>query len=569
MQKGPVFIILIFFSCSLFASNPLAYVYQVDDPILLEVQALSLGSGINAFSSSGPISGYELSGHLKKIDRASLSSSLKTTYDRIDEQLQNPLSGRIWDVSLDAVFEAYGNTNSSLGHYEWVEEYTERQPFLYAEAETVFGDHAYGIFSYALQDAFSEDDFSGIATNNPFILDGVDFAVQNTLPHTAFLGFSNEWGSIIIGRDAISLGRGNTGNLMLGSHVPYHDFFQGGLFNSLFKYTFLAIPMNQLITQAMIDDGRTSGNLGEAWIPWKDPSSAEIDTWHTLFNGALYRVYIAHRLEVDFFPWWRLSITEGTLFYVDTLDPRIFSPLQFNHNLQNFGEVNNSIGFESEITLSSNWMLDIQFFLDQFQTGGEQDTDGTLPPNALALLVGSSYRYEKQGWVFDGFFEGVYTSPFAYLRTGDHTDNYDDDIYEDTQYNLDFVHAVNMEDRVSGVDWLGYVYGPDSIVLAASLNASSGDWSISPSVRYMVQGERGLMIEGKEQLVIEQLAEDINMLSPSGNNPMHSLITGIGISRSFPDIGLQIYTRNYWVNRWDNSGHTDDFQLMVGMRYSL
>ena len=561
---------------SLLSAGSLARVYQVDDPLLRTIELLSLEAGINAFSSAGPVSGYELARHMEKINRSTLSSASKELYDQVHEVLHDPFHGNIWSISFDAAFEAYWHDNPSFQFYEWIEGYTDRKPFLNGEAETVFGSHGYGVFSYAFQDEFDELNFNGAATNNPFILNGNGFAVQNSQPSTAFLGFSSEWGTLVAGRDAVHFGAGNTGNLMIGSHVPYHDFLQGSLSNSKFKYTFLAIPMNELITGAMLDNELTGGNLGEAWIPWKDSSGdGEIDTWHTLFHGALYRIYIAHRFEVDVFSRWRIALTEGTLFYVDTLDPRIFSPLAFNHNLQTFGEVNNSMGLETDLTLSPHWMLNVQVFLDQLQTSGEQNTEGKIPPNAGALLIGGRYRYSGDEWKVDGYVEGVYTSPFAYLRTGDHTDNYDSDTgtydgytYEETQYNLDFVHAVNMEDRVSGVNWLGYVYGPDSIVLAASLTAGRGPWKIHPSLRYIVQGERGLMIEGKIQQVEEQFAEDINMLSPSGDNPLHTLVAGFGVSRSIPEVNLTVYTRNYWVNRWDNSGYSADVQLMAGVSYS-
>ncbi|MBN2859328.1 MAG: hypothetical protein JXK93_03580, partial [Sphaerochaetaceae bacterium] len=552
----------------LLPGNSLARIYQVDDPILAHIRSLSLESGINSFSTAGPVSGYELFRHLEKINRSSLSLSSQQLYDWVYNDIKDPFSGRVWDISLDAAFESYWHENSNVLSSDWIEGYTDRAPFLFVDGETIFGNHAYGIISYALEKTFNESDFTVSATNNPLILNGGNSDIQNTLPHTAFIGFSNEWGTLVFGRDAVSLGSGNTGNLMVGSHVPYHDFLQGSLFNSLFKYTFFAIPMNELITGAMIAENLTTGNPGEAWIPWKDPDSDdEFYSWHTLFNGSMNRIYIAHRFEADFLPWWRMIMTEGTLFYIDSFDLRIFSPLMFNHNLQNFGEVNNTMGLECEITVSPHWMLDFQLFIDQLQTKGEQGDGGEIAPNALAALIGSRYQYRISDWSLKGFLEGVYTSPFAYLRTGDHTDNYDE--YDTTQYNLDLVHAANMEDRVSGVDWLGYVYGPDSIVLAAELNAGRDEWVFTPSLRYIVQGERGLLIEGKKQAVEMQTAENINMLSPSGDDPMHSLVAGLGVTRVFPDVGMTVYTRNYWLNRWNKSGHSDDIQLMFGIRYAF
>lgn len=189
-------------------------------------------------------------------------------------------------------------------------------------------------------------------------------------------------------------------------------------------------------------------------------------------------------------------------------------------------------------------------------------------PNANALLIGGRFRYPKEDWTFSGFIEGVYTSPFVYLRTGDSTQNYDP-ANADTQFNLDLVHAVSMENEgLSGVNWLGYVYGPDSIVLATKVaGAYKNLFEMFSDIRFVVQGERGLKIHDKEQAVIPQEASNINMLSPSGNNPSYSVIFGLGASMNIPRTDVSVYARNYWVNGWDNSGHQANYQLTLGASY--
>lgn len=547
-------------------ANPLARIYQVDDPILNQIEQLSLESGINVFASSGPVSGYELSQQLVKVDAARLAPQSVDRYTAIWNFLHDPYGDRVWDISIQFSQEFYANTDTEAETYDWVEGYVQRRPFLYGQGETIFGDHGYGIISYAYQKAFRKSDFNGVKTNNPLFLNVGNTAVQNSVPHTAFLGFSGTWFTAVAGRDAIRLGRGVTGNLMLGDHVPYHDFFQANFFNSKIRYSFLLVPMNELVTQDMLTAGLTENSLGEAWYPHYNPDS--MDAWHTLFHGTLRRAFLSHRIEIDFFPWWRFAMTEGTLFYTDGLDMRMFSPLMFIHNLQNFGEVNNTMGIEMEFAASKQWSLHFQMILDQFQTGGEQDTEDPIPPNAYAFLLGTRYRYPLGSWYLGGYLESVYTSPFLYLRAGDSTHNYGDSD-PNTQFNLDLVHAVSMEEGKSGVQWLGYTYGPDSIVLATGVSGSYKDSvTISANATYIIQGERGLEIEGKEQAVVLQPAQQINMLSPSGSNPRHTLISGIGI-HYHPFHRLEVYSRNYWINRWDNSGHQQDLQTVFGATYTL
>jgi len=566
MKRIVALVLLLFIVCSV-SANPLARIYQVDDPLLDTIEAISLESGVNPFSSAGPVSGYELARHLESIETQNLTTRTRELYNSVKQSLYDPYTSKLWDSTIRITQEEYLNTDKDSKYYDWVESYNTREPLLYGQAETIFGDNAYGIFSYALQKAFRESDFSGFKTNNPLVIHGGNTAVQNSVPHTAFLGFSGPYYTLVVGRDAIRIGRGSTGNLMVGSHVPYHDFLQLSVSNKNLKYTFFAIPMNELVTQEMIDTQKIpQSNLGQAWYPHlnQDKDIA----WHTLFYGTRRRTYIAHRLEADIMPWWRMAITEGTMIYIDTIDLRMFSPMMFLHNLQNFGEVNNTLGIETEITLSKRWALDVQLFIDQLQTSAEQGAT-KLPPNANALLIGGRFRYPKQDWTFSGFVEGAYTSPFVYLRTGDSTQNYDP-ANADTQFNLDLVHAVSMEEGRSGVNWLGYVYGPDSIVLATKVAGTyKSRFEIFSDIRLIIQGERGLDIEGKEQEVVLKPATEINMPSPSGPNPTYSLILGLGASMNIPRTDVSVYARNYWVNKWNNSGHKANYQLAIGASYTF
>ena len=574
MKKIVVFSLALILFVSSLSGNPLARIYQVDDPVYKKVESLSLEAGIVPFSSSGPVSGYELEINLNQIDTEKLSVSSKKSYIDVLNQIKNPYNGRIWGGNLKASLEGYLNTNNQFKYYDWVEGYNQRKPLIYGEAETIFGN-SYAIISYAYQKRFSEQFFEGFNSNNMFGSKTTSSSAQNSLPHTAFLGLSGSWYTVTAGRDSIRLGRGSTGNLMVNDHVPYHDFIELRLFNKKIKYTFLALPMNELITQQFLEN-----IYGDDWSDYEEklgtgyyPKSYDkAGYWDTLFYGTKRRTYIAHRAELDLLSWWRLTLTEGTMFYTDTTDLRMFSPLLFLHNYQNFGEVNNSMGLETELALSPKWALNFQFFLDQFQTKGEQGSYGNMPPNAYAFLIGTRFTYPLKDWQLNGYFEGAYTSPFAYLRTNDNTHNYsDDEEHEKTQYNLDFVHVVNSYDSFTGVNWLGYPYGPDSIVVATEINSSYKDLlKITSLARFIIQGQNGLKIHNKNQVV--ELFDDpkkINPSTPYGSNPTYTLILGLGILTNIPKTNLSIYVRNYWLNRWDNTTHLFDYQLTMGVSYFL
>ena len=548
-------------------ANPLARIYQVDDPLWYQIEELSWESGINPFIASGPISGYELNRHLQKIDPAKLSRKGRAQLNEVIETINDPYNGKVFDYEITAALEGTMNTNEDFKYYDWAEGYVQRTPPLRIEAETIFTDGGYGIFSYALQKDFNENDFTGTKLNLPDWFGTGNSAFQNSLPHTAFLGYSSEWFTLVAGRDATRLGRGNSGNLMLNDNGPYNDFISLSFANKSLKYTFLAVPMNELITQEIIDANNYSGELGEAWYPHNTPSGY----FHNLFYGTRRRTYIAHRLAIDFTPAWRVALTEGVLFYTDTYDLRMFNPVMLLHNLQNFGEVNNSIGLESEITLSKNWALNIQILADQIQTKGEQGSE-ELPPNAYAFLLGGRFSYPLNDWKLSGYVEGVYTSPWVYLRTGDQTGNYDLKCSKkaETQYNLDFVNAVTMYDGKSGVSWLGYPDGPDSIIFNTRLDAHYQDWlSFFGSIKAKVSGDNGLEVWGKTQKVVEQEPDDINMPSPTGGNPTYELTLGLGGSVRLFDTNITLALRNYVVNRWKGSSYGVDNQLTFGISYTF
>lgn len=562
MKRILLFGLLIGCAIGLF-SNPLARIYQVDDPLLLRIEELSWESGINPFVPSGPVSGYELDLHLQKIDAGKLTSRSREILAETHGYLHDPYRGKAFDYSIRAAFEGYVNTNDTFMFYDWVEGYVDRTPPLSFQIESIFGDHAHGVFSYTIPKRFYEDSFQGFSTNLPEFLGIGTGLTQNSPPYTAFLGFSDEWFTMVAGRDALRLGRGNTGNLMLNDNGPYNDFISVSVANGFIKYTLLAVPMNEL----MVADGAMGeGAAGEAWYPHMNPPGS----WHTLFHGTMRRIYVAHRIDLDFFPWWRVTVAEGVLFYADHLDVRMFSPVYYLHNLQNFGEVNNSVGMESEVTLSRNWSLVAQILADQIQTKGEQgtDPDNRIAPNAYGFLLGARYLYPLAEWKIKGFFEGAYSSPFLYLRTGDQTANYGGD--PNLQYNLDLVNAVSMADGKSGVSWLGYPDGPDSIVFATRLDLVYQDrFSVFAGLRFKVEGERGLKIWGKKQKLEQQLIADINLPSPSGPNPISTLVIGLGGTVRLFDSQVEVGIRNHLVNKWSSGNHRFDNQLGFGISWTF
>jgi hypothetical protein len=555
MKRALLVIIGLVFTSLVFASS-LARIYQEDNPVLHQINQLSLEAGLLPLPASAPLTGYDLHNQVMRLKGQSLSPYSLNRLDEIENTLLNPLRNEI-AASITISPEIYANTNELAKEWDWVDRYASRAPFLSGEAEALLGTGIYGIFNYSLEKRLFEEDFQRPSTNFPYLESTSETNVQNSVPHTAFMAFSGDSASIVFGRDTLGWGQGNTGNLTLGNHVPYHDFFIANTSKQKLRYTFLALPMNELDSN------------GDAVIPFKPEASAFSNNWQTLFHGTLARIFLAHRLELSISPRVRVSLTEGTMHYTDRLDIRMFNPLMFLHNYQNYGEVNNTMTLELETALKPGLFLDFQFFLDQFQTGGELDSYSEVPPNAYAGLVGLRFGKPTLNGTISGYFEGVYTSPYVYLRAGDNTHNYEG-VDEDHQYNLDLVHSVNMRAGAGSVNYLGYRYGSDSIVLAGKISFEHhAAFALYGDVRFIVQGERGIEAEDKTQLVNLD-PDELNRLTPSGDNPTFSLITGFGGSLTLPDTNVLVHSKAFLINTWDTAGtYRRDLQISMGASVSL
>jgi len=540
---------LIFFTVS---ANPLSKLYQEDDPILQDIYDLSVAAGILPTSSSVPISGYDLFKQTEII-----SQHLNNDYlDSINKELTSPFAKYPFSISVTATPEFYANIDKDANEWDWMIRYNQRNPFLYFEAEALLTESIYSVFSYDVKRILFDEEFTGFNTNYPYQGNTHSSQLEEHIPHTAFLGISRPNYTFALGRDVLQLGSGNTGNLTLGNHVPYHDFLHFSTNNKYLKYTFLAIPMNEI------------GEDGQAKYP-----DYKGDMYRQWLHNSNSRTFLIHRLEMNIGSKVRFAMTEGTLFYASRFDLRMLNPMMFMHNFLNLGEVNNSMSFEIQASVAPKWLVQGQFFLDQFLNVGEALNNDTVPPNAYAALLALNYVDYLPKGKLKGFIEGVYVSPHAYLRFGDETSNfYTDDeanqVPPPYQWNLDLVHAVSMRGGKGGTAVLGYKDGPDAIVgaLGASYESFAG-YGCALELKYIVQGTKGLIIEEKSQ-ALDLGIENLKATTPYGT-PTHRFIVSPSGYYTIPKVGIKIFGRLDWINKWYKEKYSNDLQVNIGFNYSL
>lgn len=552
MRVSKIILPILFLLLWTLSSQPLARVIEEDSVYVSQINEISVAAGILPLSASPPLTGYDLQHQIERLKQlSSLSSPLRSRLNTLEQELF-PQEKTFISSSITFSPELYTNIDENAKEWDWVHRYNDRSPVFSIQAETIFAEHLYGIFTYGLEKRLDESDFQGTSISFPFLEDFSETNLQNNFPQTAYLSYASDHITTVFGRDTLSWGQGNTGNLVLGNQAPYHDFLLASTSNDILKYSFLSIPMNELDAN------------GAAIIPEGGDS---VEYWNTLFHGTNVRIAMAHRLEARFTPRLRVSLTEWTMHYADRLDMRMFSPVMLLHNYQNFGEVNNTMTLEIESILTKGLLLDFQFFLDQLQTAGEMEAYDDAPPNAFAALLGLRYSKNTEQGSLSGYIEGVYTSPFVYFRSGDHTESYGVDPL--TMYNLDFVHSVYSRDGMGSVNYLGYRYGPDTIVVATHLKYTRNkEFEVFGDLRFIAEGERGLIAEQEDQSLLFG-EEATGLVSPSGNATYH-LIAGVGGFYDLKNIPVRVYGNTSFTNTWEHDGtYSHDIQLTLGVRYTL
>jgi len=536
MRKYCALIIWLCLAVSLVSAASLGAVYQSDSVEALWIKRLCIETGITPPLPAAPWSGYELYQSLMAIDREALSATGKTHFDILSRRLvgrfdpQYPVHAQ---VELSPEIYVQTNEDTTLTGRDWARGYADRQGMLSVSAETLFGEHVYGLFDFEAKNTVNyerlsegETSFIGTFQTND-VLFSPDVQLENRAPFNAFAGYSDPHISLIAGRGVVSLGRGNTGNLLVGDHVDFHDFTRFSAANNTVAYTFLTLSYDG------IDNEGTAQALS--------------------FDENM-RLFIAHHLAVNLGKRIRLSLAETALFYTSRLDLRMFSPLMFIHNYNNFDETNNAMQAELEVALARGVSFHIQAMVDQIALFGE-----TLnaTPNAWGVLGGLDFAIPLGKGLLTGWAEGVYTSPYLYLRGTD-------------DWNLSLIGAHAMWSG-AGIDYIGYQYGPDSIVAALSLGYEEFEkYRICTRVLFGAHGENGRLGNVSSwQLDTGETA--FRLISPSGT-PEYRLICSVEGGYTLGSSGWSASGCVDAVTAWNYQNIEDesffDIQISLGVTYA-
>ena len=606
MRKVLLLLILSVVSFQLFAAVS-QKIFPVDSPVYQEIKDIYLATGHAMPSPTGPWSEAELSAMIDRIPLSEVPDYLKDSYNHIRAELDKNLNRDFDFMSLQfsasTTAELYAHTNTDgqtrtdkngvtekvfTGRDNWSFDTVHSKPFLNLDIEFDVKDHFYFLMETEIKNGFHvgtgwENEFgaSHFGTNIPFLQnlgEKPHLSLDPNMPFRAFASFGSDNWTVQVGRDRLNWGLGKTGNMAISDNLPYHDMARFTAFSRSFKYTFLvsSFPHESNYYAPYRGSGNTSGDK-------------------EFITGI--KLYLAHRFEGRVIKdKLSFSITEAILYAsaTGTIDWRIFSPISIFHNLYITSNSNSTISGEIDFTPIKGLNIYAQLLVDDLAIVGEKAGGPSNKgyPNAIGVLAGATYATALKGGTLEFNLEGAYFNPYTYLRYLQSPSG-----AADESYGLSYVVAIRDYVSGNGQDslvydeyWLGYKYGPDSVV--ANLNV---EWkktnflTLSANAFFMAHGTHdkwtkwsevgGTGEEDWKKYSVTPTSEHEtenyrykNSDVQNRNAVCYTLDLGLFCQYHIKE-NLKVYGQADFIRIWNvynmKNENASDAQFVVGLKYSL
>ena len=584
MRKRFIAILLL---VAVIASSAFAYsnqqkVHSVDSGIYKAMETLYILAGKSLPSSAGPWSEAELQMMLDRIDRSSLPQNAQKYYDYVQSRITTEPKLQYKDnfamqFGLDVDLELYYHTNGdSFKEYtDWFHSYTYRGKFLNFTFETWPTDSFYGYFSLALSNGIGHD--LGREEGNrlykvPFtfnipILDSIVFKTADSMfdnfnwsvPDRAFAAIGGQQWSFMAGRDKLSWGNGETGNLMLSDSFPVHTMARFNTFFDVFKYSMVATI-----------------------YPF-DATNGQYDS----LDG--YKAMLVHRVEFNLFNnKVGFALNEACMFWSnpnahtgaqDFVLAQV-NPFGFMHNEYIPRNANSLLVFEANYTPVAGLNIYGQFAVDEFSGPGE----GKWNPAAFGFLAGVKGAIARNKGIVTGSLEFAKTDPYLYIR-GLHYDT-----EEASGYGYDAIYrSFNMGIQNARM-FTTYTYGNDVILVdGKAAYEMPGVFKAGFEALYMMHGTMDInsrwgMYQGNDDPTpVVSTPSEYNVFDPADYNyetheilQKHPVETRIVLSFSgeyqvLDNLSASLAADFIIIRNKDNvaDNNQNDVQITAGIRYSI
>ena len=561
-------------------------IFPIESDVYEALTFLYMEQGKSVPSSSGPWSADELMKMLDRINRASLSPGGRNTYDYVQRELAEPPKSQPsnsfgYSFGLDVALEGYMHTNiDDPGFFtderDWVNDFETRDPFLNIPFETWATDMFYGYFALPITiNQFGDTNetasvFNHSFTTNVFLVPPNELMDLNrNIPYRAFASAGGEHWNLQLGRDKVSWGSGQTGNLMIGGHMLYNDFLKFTTYHNTYKFTSIAMAFPHPLDYGYGQVDSTTGVIG-------DP-----ETQDEQLTGL--RMFLSHRLEFRILDIINITVTEGLMYMSEdnSFDFRLLNPLSLYHNTNNSANSNSIFGLDIEVNPWENMSIYGQMAVDEFVLPGELAMGA---PTAYGFVGGIKgiHPFEK-GTAFAGF-EAAITDPYLYLRgIGNENQNIG-------EYGINYVVGIREFSAAGNIsimeDFLGYEYGNDAIVLNLNGGYTVYDkFRIEGNVFYMMHGTHDMYTlwdQASDDHPESALAETPTSTPATGNHfpasddrdaVEHTLALGLKGSYNILD-NFKVYGQVDWLHKinpgnFSTNDPESDLQISLGAAYSL
>jgi len=379
------------------------------DPVLDDLRYLSVESGNSVLSFIPPFAPHEIQIFLNSLDTSLLSPSALQAYYRIEKRLNPtaPLS-----ISSD-LFTFFVNINSTLetrirsnSDISWYPQNTKTPAVLSLPLRFFFSESVmlYLEPMYAMDPKdYKKFDYFGV--NIP--IDSY-YPCDLNIPLRAFLAVGGPFWNFQIGRDRLSYGTGQNGNLAIMDNPDYHDFMRLSLFSKFFKYSFL---VSHLPFAIYYKDNVTFPNIAEFEPDYLDKTTQ--------------RYLYLHRIDISFFNKVSFGLIEGALVGNSSPELRFLNPMSVYHSFfswWNYDEwqkkyyhmVGSLLGVEVNWNILDSFAFYGQFIMNEFATEHELAINPEQPPNALGYMAGLRYAHSFDSWGSLFYLEFFYTYPYLH-----------------------------------------------------------------------------------------------------------------------------------------------------------
>lgn len=449
-------IVFLTFLPPLHSNNSGQLLISADEYLNTRVHNLFLLKGVTV----PPKTGGWTKNHLNYLLDRRLPSNSEALIQELEEVIRTELDelGRFdvgdgvasVDLYLEYALEAYVHSNPTLFTIDelWEPRWVDRLPIITIPLNFAINNRFSGQVEFLIkQKLLDSPDERTLYASHFFTNHSIeDFTeLDFTWPYRAIATAGGNLWSLTFGRDRLNFGLGKTGNLLISSHLPYHEFLQFKTWFGNFEFTTAVLGF---------------------------PSPAEIAGDQNLQK---IKSFILHRLDWRVFPKWHIAISESMMYQDHVIDFRFLNPMMIYHQYFMADRSNSLAVIETWVTPLKGLSIYGQFALDDVRVLSESEAI----PNAFGWLINGEYALSTRLGIFNFWVEYVHTDPYLYMRDG-----------------IDFVVAYKTLTPSTGTlyvkNYLGYPQGGDTNVYSFGMEWDSLDsYRLYANFAYITRGEVG------------------------------------------------------------------------------